>query len=191
MSLKTIPGLGKPGMSRTSARRVAATGALASASANDPAQIADEEQVLEVRRHRGEVLERLDRLLAALGVARAQRRGEDLLQQRRLAVGRRAERAQVAPADAVARKLGHGAHDLALGLVVDPAAVAQLALDDAVILELAHQPRVGARLVDDLLEREQLPGRRRGDARLALAARALAPGRRHVLVGTPGRELLA
>jgi len=53
--------------------------------------------VLEVRGDRREVLERLDRLLAALGVARAQGRSEDLLQQRRLAVRARAERAQVAP----------------------------------------------------------------------------------------------
>ena len=66
----------------------------------------------------GEVLQRLDRLLAALGVARAQRRGEDLLQQRGLAVGRGAEDAQVAPADAVAGELGDRADDLALGLVV-------------------------------------------------------------------------
>ena len=77
-----------------------------------------EQQVLEVRRDGGEVLQRLDGLLAPLGVARAQRRGEDLLQQRGLAVGRRAERAQVAPADAVARQLGDRADDLALGLVV-------------------------------------------------------------------------
>src|SRR3954454_8004151 len=172
MSLKTIPGLGKPGMSRTSARRVAATGALASASANDPAQIADEEQVLEVRRHRGEVLERLDRLLAALGVARAQRRGEDLLQQRRLAVGRGAERPQGAPADAVAGELGHRAHDLALGLVVVLRAGAVLALDDAVVLELGDEARVGARLLDDVVERVQRAVRGRRHARAALAAGA-------------------
>ena len=96
-----------------------------------------------MRRHGGEVLERLDRLLAALGIARAQRRGEDLLQQRRLAVGRRAEDAQVAPADAVARELGDRADDLALGLVevLDPGA--QLALDDAVLLELGDELQIG------------------------------------------------
>ena len=64
----------------------------------DPPQIAHEQQVLEVRGDRGEVLQRLDGLLAPLGVARAQRRGEDLLQQRGLALGRGAEDAQVAPA---------------------------------------------------------------------------------------------
>ena len=98
-----------------------------------------EQQVLEVRGDRGEVLERLDRLLAALGIARAQRRGEDLLEQRRLAVGRGAEHAQVAPADAVARELGDGADDLALGLVVVADAAADLALDDAVLLELLDE----------------------------------------------------
>ena len=64
-----------------------------------------------MRRDGGEVLERLDGLLSALRVARAQRRGEDLLQQRRLAVGGGAERAQVAPADAVAGQLGDGAQN--------------------------------------------------------------------------------
>jgi hypothetical protein len=48
-------------------------------SADDLAQVPDEQQVLEVRRHGREVLERLDRLLPALGVARAERRSEDLL----------------------------------------------------------------------------------------------------------------
>src|SRR6478609_5713473 len=152
MSLNTIPGRGKSGMSRTSRRRVAAAAAVGSASANDLAQVADEEQVLEVRRDRREVLERLDGLLAALGVARAQRRGEDLLQQRGLAVGRGAERAQVAPADAVAGQLGDRADDLPLGLVVVARARAQLALDDAVLLELGDQARVGAGLVDDLFQ---------------------------------------
>src|SRR3712207_8187890 len=98
-------------MSRTSAAR-------STISAGDLAQVADEEQVLEVRGHRGQVLQRLDRLVAALGIARAKGRGQDLLQQRRLAVGRAAEDAQVAPADAVARELGDRADDLALGLEI-------------------------------------------------------------------------
>src|SRR5215207_2946289 len=85
MSLKTIPGLGKSGMSRTSAARSTAMERSA-VSADDLAQIADEQQVLEVRGDRGEVLERLDGLLAPLRIARAQRRREDLLQQRRLAL---------------------------------------------------------------------------------------------------------
>src|SRR6185312_16666328 len=139
---------------------------------------------------------RLDRLLAALRVARAQRRGEDLLQQRRLAVGRRAERAQVAPADPVAGELGDRAHDLALGLVVVLHARAVLALDDAVVLELGDEARVGAGLLDDVVERVQRSEERRGDARAALAprravARRAAARRRDVRVGASRGELLA
>src|SRR5512133_2531766 len=115
MSLNTIPGFGKSGMSRIRSRRsTAATGCLA----GDLAQVADEEQVLEMGGHGGEVLERLDRLLALLGIARAQRRAQQLLEQGRLAVRGRPEDAQVAPADAVAGQLGHGPDDLPLGLVV-------------------------------------------------------------------------
>src|SRR3954452_11145098 len=110
MSLKTIPGLGKSGMSRMNARR-STRGRLFHSwlSGSDLAEVAHEKQVLQVRCDRREVLERLDRLLAPLGVPRAQRRREDLLEQRRLTVGRGPEDAQVAPADAEARQLGDGA----------------------------------------------------------------------------------
>src|SRR3954452_2574767 len=199
MSLKPIPGLGKSGISRISARRSAATGANGSPNpppglADDLAQVADQQQVLEVRRDRREVLERLDRLLAALRVPRAQRRGEDLLQERRLPVGRGPERAQVAPADAVAGEFGHGADDLALGLVVVLRPGAVLALDDAVVLELGDEPRVGAGLLDDVVERVERAGRRRGHARAALAPRravGVPAGRSDVGLRAPGRELLA
>src|SRR3954447_12621240 len=138
--------------------------------ADDLAQVADEQQVLEVRRDGGEVLERLNRLLPALRVPRPQGGGEDLLQERRLAVGRRPERAQVAPADAVAGELRDGADDLALGLVVVLRPGAVLALDDAVVLELGNEARVGARLLDHVVERVQGARARRGDAGAALAA---------------------
>src|SRR3954466_4448899 len=103
--------------------------------------------MLEVRGDRREVLERLDRLLAALGVTLAQRGRQDLLEQRRLAIGRGAEHAQVAPADAEALQLGHRADDLALGVVVELLAVAPLALDAAVVLELLDERLVGARVL--------------------------------------------
>src|SRR4051794_2669469 len=102
----------------------------------DLPQIADEQQVLEVRRDRREVLERLDGLLAALGIARAPRRGADLVREGRLAVGGGPGGAQVAPGHAVACKLGDGADDLALGVVVVAVAAADLSLDDAELLEL-------------------------------------------------------
>src|SRR3954470_3258047 len=191
MSLKPMPGLGKSGISRMRLLR-RAEGSLP----NDLPQIPDQQQVLEVCRHRREVLERLDRLLAALRVARAQRRGEDLLQQRRLPVGGGPERAQVAPADAVAGEFGHGADDLALGLVVVLRPGAVLALDDAVVLELGDEPRVGAGLLDHVVERVQRPGHRRGHARAPLAPRggavaAAAARRGEVGLGAPRGELLA
>src|ERR1700683_5759077 len=71
------------------------------ASADDLAQVAEHQQVLEVGGYRGEVLQRLDRLLAPLWVARAQGRREDLLEQVGLAIGRGAKEAQVGPADGV------------------------------------------------------------------------------------------
>src|ERR1700685_4086317 len=63
MSLNTIPGRGKSERSRTNCLSFK----------NRPlgrylAQVADQEQVLEVRRHRRQILERLDRLLAAVGI---------------------------------------------------------------------------------------------------------------------------
>ena len=89
------------------------------APTHELAQVAHQQQVLEVRRDGGQVLERVDApRAAALRVARAQRRRQELLQQLRLAVGRRLEHAQVAPGDAVARELGARAHDLAVGVVV-------------------------------------------------------------------------
>ena len=159
----------------------------------DLAQVAHEKQMLQVRRDRGEVLERLDGLLAPLGVARAQRRREDLLQQRGLALGGRAEHAQVAARDAVAGELGDRAHDLALGLVVVALAVAQLALDDPEVLELLHEPRLRARLVEHLLERilraagahrDRQPPQRRARAPVGLARR------RRLLGRAPGGELV-
>src|SRR4051794_13283750 len=202
MSRKRIPGFGKSGMSRTKAARSVLTSratfawkqsARSSLSSGDLAQVPDEQQVLEVAGDRGQVLQRPDRLLAALGIARAQRRGEDLLQQRGLAVGRRAEDAQVAPADAVARELGDRAHDLALGLVEVLRPGAHLALDDAVLLQLLDQRRVGAGLLDHVVERVQRPAA--GDRHAAGPARRAPLGRGlgdlAVLLGAAARELLA
>src|SRR4051794_3959847 len=103
----------------------------------------------------GEVLERVDRLLAPLGVPRPQRGSEDLLEQGGLAICRGPERTQVAAADAVASQLGDRTDDLALGLVVvlDPGA--ELALDHAVFFELLDEARLGPGLLEDVLYREE------------------------------------
>ena len=58
---------------------------------DQPPQVLHEQQVLELRDDRGQALERLDRLAPAVLVAGAQRRAEDLLEQRGLAVGAGAE----------------------------------------------------------------------------------------------------
>src|SRR5882672_6741499 len=63
-------------------------------------EVADQQQVLEVADRGGQALEALQRLLAPLRVAGAQRGAEQRFQQVRLAVGRGAEDAQVARADA-------------------------------------------------------------------------------------------
>jgi hypothetical protein len=102
----------------------------------DLAQIAHEQQVVQVRRDRGVVLELVNRL----------------------AVSRGAKDAQVPPADAEARQLGDGADDLALGVVVELLSVAALALDDAVVLELLDQRSRGA----GLLQNVRQPVQRRG-----------------------------
>ena len=102
------------------------------------------------------VAARLSRLSSASlrrsRVARAQRGAEQRFQQVRLAVGRGAEDAQVAGADAEARELVGGADDLAVGLVVDGLALAFLGLDDAEVLQLGDQLLAGAGLLDHLLE---------------------------------------
>src|SRR5262249_9394714 len=85
MSLKLMPARGKSGISRISSR--SATGVRSIGSAHDLAQVPDQQQVLEMRGDGGEVLERLDGLLAPLGVARAQRRRDDLLEQVRRGAG--------------------------------------------------------------------------------------------------------
>src|SRR5690348_5096380 len=102
MSRKTMPGFGKSAISRMCPRRPAVIrGASLLPATDDLPQVADEQQVLEVRRDGGEVLERLQRLGPARLVARAQGRGQDRLQQVGFAVGGCAEHAQVAAGDAV------------------------------------------------------------------------------------------
>src|SRR5947209_3607602 len=56
-------------------------------------------------------------------------------------------------ASAVARELGDRCDDLALGLVEVAHAAAQLALDDAVLFELAHELVLGLRVLQHVLHR--------------------------------------
>ena len=140
----------------------------------EPAQVADEQQVLEVTADGGEALEVLDRLLAPRLAARAQAGAEQLLEQGRLAIGRGAKHAQVAPADAELRELRGRADDLEVGLVIGLAAVAALGGDDAELLELAQELVADVRLGEQVVAGEGGDGLadRGGAALLALAARA-------------------
>src|SRR3984885_11572767 len=193
MSRNTTPGLGKSGMSRIWARRsTEGTGRSLAKSelGRDLAQVADQQQMLEMGGDRREVLEGLDRLLAALGIARAQRGSEDALQQLRLAIGGAAEHAQIAPADAIPSQLGHRPDDLAFGLVVVARPAARLALDPPEVDELAHQAGLSARLLHHVLERVQGPGVAYVDDRVTEPA-PLARGRRDVALRPSAGELLA
>src|SRR3954447_25460585 len=105
----------------------------------EPAQIADEEKVLQVADGRREVLEALERLLVALWVSRAKRGTEQRLEQVRLAIGRRVKDPQVAGGHTEPGELVGGADDLAVGLVEDRLSVPRLRLDDSEVLELGDE----------------------------------------------------
>ena len=132
------------------------------------------------------------------GLRERSARGEDLLEQAGLALGRGLEDAQVAPCHAVARQLGDRADDLALGLVVVARRPAHLAGHDPEVLELGHQPPLGARLLDHVLERvqralvaqrERQPPQRR--ARPGVGARLWRGDLLGALGAATRRELLA
>src|SRR5215211_4394633 len=138
--------------------------------------------MLQVPAHRREAFEVLDRLPAPGLASGTKRRTNDLLKQRRLAVGRAPEDAQVPARHAEARELRGRAHDLEIRLVVDHAPVAALWLDDAELLELADEVLRNAGLVQDLLERER---------RNCGIDRRRAPGRRRLAAATRPAELTA
>ena len=134
MSLKTMPGFGKSGTSRILPRRSRAL----IGSATQP-HVAPEEELRELLRELGERLQVLEPGLAALGVARAERRRDELLEQRRLPVGGGAERAQVAGVDAEAREPPARRGDLRVALAVEALAALEPRLQQPELLELARE----------------------------------------------------
>ena len=88
---------------------------------------------------RDERLEVVERVLAALGVARAQARRDELLDERRLPTGSGEERPQVARVDAEARQPRAGGSDVGLALAVEALAALDARDDEAELLELAHE----------------------------------------------------
>src|SRR4029453_7073231 len=102
----------------------------------------------------GERRERLELLEAAvppLRIAGAQRRGNDRLDERGLAVDARADRAEIARGDPVACEAHAERDDLGVGLRIPRL----LGRHDAVVLELPDERRLGAGSLAELVEREQ------------------------------------
>ena len=193
MSLKTIPGLGKSGMSRMNAAQV---------------------HHLAIRR-RSRTSSRCFRCEAtaarfsSASSASLRRSGfrersdgrEDLLQQRRLALGGGLEHAQVAPGHAVARQLraprarsrARSRRSSACRRVSSPLMIPKSSSS-------CDEPRLGAGLLDDVVERVRRaarphrhrhpPRRRAGAAAASGAAAVRARRRRGLLDRPPRRELL-
>src|SRR5205823_50227 len=97
-----------------------------------------------------------------LGVAPAQRRRDELLEQRRLASRRGAERAQVARRDAVPRELRAGRGDVRVGVGIALVAARPTGREQAVVLQLLPELRrdAAAQPPDDLADAEQALARR-------------------------------
>jgi len=125
MSLKTTPFCGKSGTSRTLAFR------------NELSQLAPEEELRELLRELGELLEVLHPRLSPLWIAGAKGGRDDRLQQARLAGRGCPERPQVARRDAEVRELRAGNRDVDVALAVALLAVLRARLDEPVVLQLA------------------------------------------------------
>src|SRR5215213_1884380 len=172
-------------------------GRRAASSGLQPAQVAHQEQVLQMAADRSEALEVLDRFLPACLAARAKRRTDDLLERARLPVDRASKYPQVSPPHAKPRQLGRGADDLEIRLVVARPALAAIGLHDAVLLELAKQALWHAGLVQKLLLRHHRHGRIDGGRPPRGRRLCPAPGRgqlstRELLTDHPeGKELVA
>src|SRR5262249_23130270 len=104
-------------------------------------EVAPEEELRKLLSELGEVLELVERRLTPIGVPRAKGRGDDLLEQARLSVGRRAEGAQVPCRDAVAGELRAGQRDLDVALAIELRAVVVARREQAELLELAGKRR--------------------------------------------------
>src|SRR5262249_26356170 len=123
----------------------------------------------------------VERRFAPIRVARPQRGTDELSEERRLAIGGRAERAEVPRADPVRRELRADRRDLRVARRVAPVSPTSARLEEPVLLELPHELRRRAGTLLDL-GRAQLLFRpcKAGGASAAAS-----------LVRLRGRELLA
>ena len=105
------------------------------------AQVANEEQVRELLRDARQPLEIIERVLPALGIARAQARSDELLDERRLPTGSGEECPEVSRVDAEARQPRTGGSDVRLVLAVEALAAFDARDDQAELFELAYELR--------------------------------------------------
>ena len=176
MSLNTIPGFGKSGTSRMrdASRSIKWVPRHASEPRNgscgrgsgQPPQVAHEQRLGQLGAQAGELVELLEAGAHAIGVGGAQLRREHLLDQARLALDRRVDRAQMARVEAVALQASGRGDDLH---VLGPEAPG-LGGDQAELLEAADELLVDAGGADQLAEARAAGGAGADRA----AARALA-----------------
>src|SRR5918992_2941623 len=175
MSLKTMPGSGKSGTSRTFAARSTAVTPTTSSRRHLP-QRAPEEQLRQVESQRRQLLQVLEAALAALRVARAQRRGDDLLQQPRLAVRPALEGPQMPRRETEAPQPGAHGGDRYVALRVVHLPVALTGLDQAVALHLVDELDGDPGLFAEVIEVDLVLAA--GEAPRAAAPPVLAGGHR-------------
>src|SRR4051812_24173409 len=120
------------------------------------AQVTDEEQLRELLREARERAQILERRLPSLRRACAQGRGDELLDERGLAVGRVAEDTQVPCADAEAHEPRADERHLGVGLGVAALACDRARRDESVLLELAGELRRDPAALAQLAEVELL-----------------------------------
>src|SRR5581483_5657871 len=122
--------------------------------ARDVPHAAPEEEGGELLRQLGERLEVAQPRRAPLGVPRAERRRHELVEQRRLAVGGRAEGAQVAGVGAVARELRADGGDVDVGLGVALVRARAARAEEAERLQVLREARRHAGAAAELVEVE-------------------------------------
>ena len=135
-SLKTTPSVGKSGTSLIRSRR---SSVVVTTSSPPSLQVADEQEVRELLGDSRERLQVVERVLAPLGVARAQAGRDELLDERRLAPRCRQDSAQVTRVDAEARESRAGRDDVRLALAIETLPALGARHDEAVLLQLVHE----------------------------------------------------
>src|SRR6266511_3925732 len=188
MSRKITPFWGQSGTSRILALS-SSTPIRGVLGGSEAPQRPPQEELRELLRELGEGLEVLQCRLTALGFPRAERRPDELLEEQGLAVGRGAERSQVARADAEGRETGAGRGDLGVARCIPLLPPVPTGFEQAVLLQLANELRRPARALGELARVELL-------LRARQACGALSPlrlrhrRRRQLLADHPERQEL-